>query len=131
VQRKALHVARKAEELHEWSASRRLDGYLHLPEYGLLLDPPLAGAVDVHAFGECEGTRGIWHAVVPSSVSIEAEKVKLEPNGADAKCRLEDKRAICVERIDGMGDITVSTHPSSQNGQLCLSHINVLISVSD
>ena len=56
VQRKVIDAARKAEELHEWSAPRRFNGYLHLPEYGLLLDPPLAGAVDVHAFGESEGT---------------------------------------------------------------------------
>ena len=69
--------------------------------------------------------------MVPASVSVEAEKVKLEPNGADAKLFLEDNRAICVERIDGNGDITVSTHPAMQNGQLCLSNISGLFSVSD
>lgn len=48
---------------------RRYDGHLVIPEYGLLLDSPLNGDVDMHAFGNGDPQLpGAWHGLVNEAI---------------------------------------------------------------
>ena len=61
---------------------RRYDGHLVLPEYGLLLDSPLNGDVDMHAFGNGDKQiKGVWHALVPEATATQAHEENLVPDG--------------------------------------------------
>ena len=44
----------------------RYDGYLHLPELGILIPPPILKYVDVHGFGKEDSTDvpGLLHDVI-------------------------------------------------------------------
>ena len=57
---------------------------LVVPEYGLLLDSPLHGDMDIHAFGNGDrALKGLWHLVMVEATAIRAEQYKLEPDGRD------------------------------------------------
>ena len=57
---------------------------LVVPEYGLLLDSPLHGDMDMHAFGNGDrALKGLWHLVMVEATAIRAEQYKLEPDGRD------------------------------------------------
>ena len=106
IQKKLSHVE-FSKRCHNVLLPRRFDGYLFLPEYGLLIDSPLNGSVDVHGFGESikEGrynhVDGVWHALIPQNIAIELEKQNVMPNGEDLKLvyGLPSRRNIEVESI--------------------------------
>jgi hypothetical protein len=80
---------------------RRYDGGLVLPEYGLVLDSPLNGDVDMHAFGNGDPQlEGVWHSLVPEATAIEAHKQDLVPDGAD--CSASESKIVSVT-IPGLG----------------------------
>ena len=81
---------------------RRFDGHLVIPEYGLLLDSPLNGDVDMHAFGNGDkDLKALWHSVVPETTAIKAEQCKLEPDGQDCSPGAVTIREVT---IPGLGD---------------------------
>ena len=83
---------------------RRFDGHLVLPEYGLLLDSPLHGDVDMHAFGNGDGElKGLWHSVVGEATAIKAEQCKLEPDGQDCSPGAVTIREVTIPGL-GVGD---------------------------
>ena len=81
---------------------RCFDGHLVIPENGLLLDSPLNGDVDMHAFGNGDRElKGLWHLVVAQTTAIEAEQCKLEPDGRDYSTGADTIREVA---IPGLGD---------------------------
>ena len=65
---------------------RRYDGFLFIPEYGLLIDSPLC-QVDILALGKDpeHSLDALWHCVVNEDLSILAESKNVVPDGQSAK----------------------------------------------
>jgi hypothetical protein len=90
---------------------RRYDGHLVLPEYGLLLDSPLDGNVDMHAFGNGDPRmKGVWHALVPEGVAIEAQRQKLVPDGTACASGMTKIVEITIPGLRDDDKQTVSSH---------------------
>ena len=68
------------------NVERRFDGYMHLPEYGLMFCPNLDG-LDVHAFGKDKKNNldGVLHAVVDENTAIDCELLNVVPDGSGAR----------------------------------------------
>jgi hypothetical protein len=91
-----------AKEADTASQPRRYDGHLLVPEYGILLDSPLNGDVDMHAMGKGDPElNGLWHAVVPEATAIEAERQNLIPDGTATN---RGATKIVEVSIPGLGD---------------------------
>jgi hypothetical protein len=98
-----LHKKEGAKVAEFAAAARKFDGHLVLPEYGLLLDSPLNGDVDMHAFGNGDPQiKGVWHALVPEDTAIKAHAENLVPDGT-ACLSSGDCKFVSVT-IPGLGD---------------------------
>jgi hypothetical protein len=98
----ALHKKEGLKAASSAAKPRRYDGHLVLPEYGLLLDSPLNGDVDMHAFGNGdEQIKGVWHALVPEATAILAHEENLVPDGT-ACCQSISK--VETVTIPGLGE---------------------------
>jgi hypothetical protein len=87
----------------------RYDGCLYLPEYNLLIDSPLGGAVDNHGLGsmtEEDGFTkigGAWHAVVPTHLAVQCEASAVLAGGSGLKLSHDPIRSITVPALHAKG----------------------------
>jgi hypothetical protein len=98
----AFHKKEGANAASSAAKPRRYDGHLVLPEYGLLLDSPFNGDVDMHAFGNGDREiKGVWHALVPeASTAIQAHDENLVPDGTAC---LQGNSKIETVTVPGLG----------------------------
>ena len=65
----------------------RYDGYIHLPQLGLLIPPPILTHIDIHAFGKetHNGIPSLLHAVVGYSTSSKCMEDNVIPDNSNSK----------------------------------------------
>lgn len=73
----------------------KFDGYMYLPEFGLLIDSPFK-CIDVHGMGKSGELPPAWHCVISHKAAEIYYEVNLQPDGKVARKHLIEDRVFDV-----------------------------------